>query len=202
MLGFWAFTAIARIQPLVSELRSSKPCSSAKINKYRIKIAVMGACCLWGMGGSGLRSKKTDNGSSLWVPSYQQTVVELPSYVWLWRLDFFFLFPSFNAFWWVAFLFLLLLDFFGLRLTSPRFHCWSVELCAYFLLGMLMCGVAFPPLPQWRVSQAVPLDVALGGCLQPFAFRYPEGTLVLEVKTILCPQPCAAGRTVIFILWR
>lgn len=81
MLGFWTFTAMARIQSLVSELKSSKPCSSAKINKYRIKIAMMGACGLWGMVGSGLRSKKTDNGSDLWVPSYQGIVVELPSYV-------------------------------------------------------------------------------------------------------------------------
>lgn len=64
-LGFWAFTAMARIQSLVSELRSSKPCSFAKINKYRIKIAMMGACRLWGMVGSGLTSKKTDYGSDL-----------------------------------------------------------------------------------------------------------------------------------------
>lgn len=75
VLGFYC-------QSLVSELRSSKLCSSAKINRYRIKIALMDACGLWGMVGSGLRSKKTDNGFDLWVPSYRDiVVVELPSYV-------------------------------------------------------------------------------------------------------------------------
>ena len=75
VLGFYC-------QSLVSELRSSKLCSSAKINRYRIKIALMDACGLWGMVGSGLRSKKTDNGFDLWVPSYRDIVgVELPSYV-------------------------------------------------------------------------------------------------------------------------
>ena len=29
-LGFWAFTAMARVQSLVGELRSHKPCGAAK----------------------------------------------------------------------------------------------------------------------------------------------------------------------------